>query len=46
VKALDFVGIYDNPDISGQDGLVAMAQRLGITSLTRDDYGLSLTCWR
>jgi membrane peptidoglycan carboxypeptidase len=43
VKALDFVGIYDNPDISGQDGLVAMAQRLGITSLTRDDYGLSLT---
>jgi len=43
VKALDFVGIYDNPEIPGQDGLIAMAQRLGITTLTRDDYGLSLT---
>ncbi|MFN2235078.1 MAG: transglycosylase domain-containing protein, partial [Anaerolineales bacterium] len=43
VKALDFVGIYDNPDIPGKDGFIAMAQRLGITTLTRDDYGLSLT---
>ncbi len=37
VKTLQFVGIY------GDTGLVAMAKRLGITSLTRDDYGLSLT---
>jgi penicillin-binding protein 1C len=35
VKTLQFVGIYD--------GLISMAKRLGITTLTRDDYGLSLT---
>ncbi|MBC7224202.1 MAG: penicillin-binding protein 1C, partial [Anaerolineae bacterium] len=34
VKALEFVGI---------DGLKEMAARLGISTLTRDDYGLSLT---
>ena len=43
VKALQFVGIYDNPDLPGEDGLVAFARRLGITTLTRDVYGLSLT---
>lgn len=43
VKALDFVGIYDDPAIPGEDGLIAMAKRLGITTLTREDYGLSLT---
>lgn len=44
VKTLNFVGIFDNnPDLAARKGLVAMAQRLGITSLTRDDYGLSLT---
>ncbi len=37
VKALNFVGVY------GDTGLIAMAKRLGITSLTRNDYGLSLT---
>jgi 1A family penicillin-binding protein len=37
VKTLQFVGIY------GDNGLIAMANRLGITSLTRNDYGLSLT---
>jgi len=37
VKTLQFVGVY------GDGGLISMAQRLGITSLTRDDYGLSLT---
>jgi len=37
VKTLQFVGVY------GDTGLVAMAKRLGLTSLTRDDYGLSLT---
>ena len=37
VKALQFIGVY------GDTGLIAMAQRLGITSLTRNDYGLSLT---
>ncbi len=37
VKALQFVGVY------GDNGLIAMAKRLGFTSLTREDYGLSLT---
>lgn len=37
VKALQFIGIYTD------GGLIAMARRLGITSLTRNDYGLSLT---
>jgi 1A family penicillin-binding protein len=37
VKTLQFVGVY------GDHGFIAMAQRLGITSLTRNDYGLSLT---
>jgi penicillin-binding protein 1C len=43
VKALYFVGVYDDPDTQQQEGLVGMANRLGLTSLTRDDYGLSLT---
>jgi 1A family penicillin-binding protein len=37
VKTLQFVGVY------GDQGMIAMAKRLGITSLNRDDYGLSLT---
>jgi hypothetical protein len=43
VKALEFVGIYDDPNTPEKEGLIGMAERLGITSLTRDDYGLSLT---
>jgi 1A family penicillin-binding protein len=43
VKALQFVGIYDDPATPQKEGLIAMAERLGITSLTRPDYGLSLT---
>ncbi|MBE0408508.1 MAG: transglycosylase domain-containing protein, partial [Anaerolineales bacterium] len=43
VKALDFVGIYDDPETRREEGLIAFAQRLGITTFTRDDYGLSLT---
>lgn len=43
VKALAFVGIYDDPTTLDREGLVAFAERLGITSLTNDDYGLSLT---
>ncbi len=37
VKALSFVGIYE------PDGFLDFARRLGITTLTRSDYGLSLT---
>jgi len=43
VKALAFAGIYDDPNTAQPDGLIGMARRLGITSLTRDDYGLALT---
>ena len=43
VRTLDFVGVYDDPTTPEKDGMIAMAERLGITSLTRDDYGLSLT---
>jgi penicillin-binding protein 1C len=43
VKTLNFVGIFDNPDTPQEDGLVSFAQRVGITTLDRDDYGLSLT---
>jgi penicillin-binding protein 1C len=43
VKALDFVGIYDDPETEGEEGLIPFAQRLGITTLTRNDYGLALT---
>jgi len=43
VKALQFVGINDDPDTNESDGLLAFAKRLGITSLNRNDYGLSLT---
>jgi penicillin-binding protein 1C len=43
VKTLQYVGIYDNPDTPNEDGVLSVARRLGITSLTRNDYGLSLT---
>lgn len=43
VKALAFVGIYDDPNTPYEDGLIAFTRRLGITTLTRPDYGLSLT---
>jgi penicillin-binding protein 1C len=37
VKTLQFIGVY------GDGGLIKMAERVGITSLTRNDYGLALT---
>jgi membrane peptidoglycan carboxypeptidase len=43
VKALQFVGVYDDPNTPQEDGMIAMAERLGITSLTSDQYGLALT---
>lgn len=43
VKALEFVGVFDDPATEELDGLVGFAQRLGITTLTRNDYGLALT---
>ncbi len=43
VKTLQFVGVYPDPNDPQAVSLIGMAQRMGITSLTRDDYGLSLT---
>jgi penicillin-binding protein 1C len=43
VKALQFDGIYDDPNTPDKDGMLSVARKMGITSLTRDDYGLSLT---
>ncbi|MBN1438615.1 MAG: transglycosylase domain-containing protein [Anaerolineales bacterium] len=43
VKTLQAVGIYDDPATPSPDGFIPMAKRLGITTLTRADYGLSLT---
>ncbi|MDP1713116.1 MAG: PBP1A family penicillin-binding protein [Anaerolineales bacterium] len=43
VKTLEFVGIYDDPNTPEKEGMIGMAERLGITSFTRDDYGYSLT---
>ncbi len=43
VKTLDFIGIYDDPATPQEEGLVPFARRMGITTLNRDDYGLSLT---
>ncbi|MDF1500641.1 MAG: transglycosylase domain-containing protein [Anaerolineales bacterium] len=43
VKTLDFVGIYDDPQTPEEEGFLAFARRVGITTLNRNDYGLSLT---
>lgn len=43
VKTLNFVGIYDDPATPAAEGVIAVAKRLGVTTLTRNDYGLSLT---
>jgi len=43
VKALQYIGIYDDPATPQEDGFISLAKRLGISNLTREDYGLSLT---
>ncbi len=43
VKTLQYVGIYDDPNTPIEEGVLSVARKLGITSLTRPDYGLSLT---
>jgi len=43
VKALQFIGIYDNPETPFEEGLIPFAEKLGISTLDRTDYGLSLT---
>jgi len=42
VKALQYVGIRDNPNTGEADGFLNFAKKMGISTLTRDDYGLSL----
>lgn len=43
VKALEYVGIYDDPNTVAPDGFINFARRMGITTLNQPDYGLSLT---
>ncbi len=43
VKTLQFVGVYDDPNLPPGNSMIGMAERLGITTLTRPDYGLALT---
>ena len=43
VKVLDYVGIYDDHGTPHEEGLIPFARRMGITTLNRPDYGLSLT---
>jgi len=48
VKALEYVGVYgtvvgEGPTAVGRAGLVPFLQTLGVTTLTRQDYGLALT---
>ncbi len=43
VNALDFVKIYDDPATDVADGFINFAKRIGISTLTREDYGLSLS---
>ncbi len=43
VKTLQYVGIYDDPSTAEADGFINFAKRMGISTLTRNDYGLSLT---
>ena len=43
VKALDFVGVYDDPLTPEKDGFISVAERMGITTLTSEEYGLALT---
>jgi len=43
VKALEYVGLYDDPTTDRKEGFIPFAERMGITTLTRPDYGLSLT---
>ncbi len=43
VKTLDFIGVYNDPITLQENGMIPYAQRMGITTLTRPDYGLALT---
>ena len=43
VKTLQFVGIYRDPDANEDTGgMIRFAERVGITSLNRNDFGLAL----
>ena len=42
VKALERVGIYEDPEDPSREGFVSFAQRFGLSSLDRPDFGLSI----
>lgn len=43
VKTLKYIGIKDDPATPREDGFLAFARRIGITTLNQPFYGLSLT---
>ena len=42
VKAMSFVGIQDDPKNPQEDGFLAFARKMGVTTLTQPWYGLAL----
>lgn len=42
VKALEYVGLYEDPRQPGREGFIGFAQRFGLTSLDKAGFGLSV----
>mgnify|MGYP006289594335 CR=1 FL=1 len=42
VSAMQYVSVYDNQNTEEEDGFIHFAERMGLTTLTNEDYGLSL----
>ena len=42
VKALQFVGVYDDPSTEAEDGFIPFARRLHVDSLNKAGFGLSV----
>ena len=42
VAALQYVSVYDDQNTMEKDGFINFAERMGITTLTGEDYGLSI----
>ena len=43
VKALEYVGIYDDPDTDETEGLLPFLETFGVSTLSSDQYGSALT---
>ena len=42
VKALEYVGLYEDPNQPGREGFISFAQRFGLSSLNKPGFGLSV----